>query len=110
VAETGTLVLLAALADPTNAARNTAAITAVTLFIPIFLHAIFYRILHMGTRFSRRKIKRATTGPKIQIIAINGKAFVFVHHAVVGLEILRESGNFVGGGLTKIVTPRRRVL
>src|SRR3990170_7409457 len=41
VAETETLVLLAAFADPTHAARNTAAITAVTLFIPIFLLAIF---------------------------------------------------------------------
>src|SRR3990170_4471854 len=41
VAETETLVLLAAFADPTHAARNTDAITAVTLFMPIFLLAIF---------------------------------------------------------------------
>src|SRR4030066_1040551 len=41
VAETETVVLLAAFADPAHAARNPAAITAVTLFIPIFLLAFY---------------------------------------------------------------------
>src|SRR3989337_2956915 len=90
VAETETLVLLAAFADPTHAARNTAAITAVTLFIPIFLLAIFlsnspYRHRHpiaIATRFSRREMKGAMTGPKILIIATNGKTSVFYSSCV----------------------------
>src|SRR3990170_3566686 len=43
VAETETVVLLAAFADPAQAARNNTTITVVTLFIPVYLRTIFFK-------------------------------------------------------------------